>query len=257
MKEDKKVYENNFTVYNNDFTHKQRSGSKILWGLFFIVAAAYLLVSRFMELPKISVFNILLTLFFVWMFIEGLRKMNFSEILFSIAFLCIIHAKLLGITAITPWPVLGAALLGSIGLSMIFHKKSRSYVWNSSTGSKNITEASNEQCSGENIRCESNFGSVIRYINSDNFCSAELENNFGSMTIYLDNAIIQNSSAYINIENNFGEIKLFIPKEWNIQNNLQHTFGTVNPNGNYSGTSTVTLYLNGETNFGAITIYYV
>ena len=46
------------------------------------------------------------------------------EILFSIAFICIIYDDWLGITALTPWTVLGAALLGSIGLSLIFKKKS-------------------------------------------------------------------------------------------------------------------------------------
>ena len=40
-----------------------------------------------------------------------------------------------------------------------------------------------EQCSGEHIRCENNFGSAIRYINSEHFCDAQLENNFGSMSV--------------------------------------------------------------------------
>mgnify|MGYP006893000712 FL=1 len=43
----------------------------------------------------------------------------------SIAFICIIYDDWLGITALTPWTVLGAALLGSIGLSLIFKKKER------------------------------------------------------------------------------------------------------------------------------------
>ena len=44
---------------------------------------------------------------------KGIRNVNFWEILFSIAFICIIYDDQLGITALTPWTVLGAALLGS------------------------------------------------------------------------------------------------------------------------------------------------
>lgn len=54
---------------------------------------------------------------------NGIRNVNFWEILFSIAFICIIYDDWLGITALTPWTVLGAALLGSIGLSLIFKKR--------------------------------------------------------------------------------------------------------------------------------------
>ena len=42
--------------------------------------------------------------------------------LFSLAFLIIVNDELLGLEAITPWPVLGAALLGSLGLNLLFPK---------------------------------------------------------------------------------------------------------------------------------------
>ena len=45
--------------------------------------------------------------------------------LFSLAFAAILFDEALGIEAITPWPVLGAALLGTIGLNMIFNKNKR------------------------------------------------------------------------------------------------------------------------------------
>ena len=86
----------------------RKNSGKILWGLFFILAAVYVVVSKLWIMPEISVFS----------------NVNFWEILFSIAFICIIYDDWLGITALTPWTVLGAALLGSIGLSLIFKKKS-------------------------------------------------------------------------------------------------------------------------------------
>lgn len=102
----------------------RKNSGKILWGLFFILAAVYVVVSKLWIMPEISVFSVLLTVFFIWLFLNGIRNVNFWEILFSIAFICIIYDDQLGITALTPWTVLGAALLGSIGLSLIFKKKS-------------------------------------------------------------------------------------------------------------------------------------
>lgn len=232
-----------------------RKNGKIFWGLFFILAAIYLVVSRIYTLPEVSVFGILLTVFFIWMFINGIRKLDFYEILFSVAFICCIYSKPLGIEELTPWPVLGAALLGSIGLSMIFRKKN-TWTWNSGDA-KSFNASSNEQCNGEHVSCENNFGSSIKYINSDNFCNAELENNFGSLTVYFDNAVIQGETAFVKMENNFGETVLYIPRVWKINNNLDRTFGSVVEEGRWEGTSSHTLYLQGETNFGSIKIIYI
>lgn len=234
-------------------------GKKIFWGIFFILAAVIVIISKLGIIPDIGVFTILATIFLVWLFVEGIRHVNFFEILFSVAFLCIIYDTPLGIEALTPWTVLAAALLGSIGLSILFRGKKKNHFevnvdldWDNKKGNSD-----SEECSGEHIRCENNFGSAIRYINSDHFQNAHLENNFGSMTIYFDNAIIQEASAYVEIENNFGETILYIPKEWNVENCLEHTFGTVKEYGSPSGSSNATLFLRGEANFGHIDIHYV
>ena len=81
--------------------------SKVFWGIFFILAAVYVVISKFGILPDIGVFSIILTVFFLWLFVEGIRNVNFWEILFSIAFICIIYDEPLGITALTPWTVRG------------------------------------------------------------------------------------------------------------------------------------------------------
>ena len=234
---------------------KNKNG-KIIWGLFFVIVAIYVIISRYICFPHINIFKLLITVFFVLMLLEGLRHVDFFEILFSIACICILYSRHLGITAITPFPILIAALFGSIGLTMIFGKKKRSYMWNDSINT-NSTGTASEQCNDEHIFYKNSFGSVIRYVNSGNFRGAELSNSFGSMVIHFDNAVIQEISAYINIENSFGETQLYIPKEWKIQKNLQRTFGSVNENGMASGTDNVTLYINGETTFGEIRIFYI
>lgn len=233
---------------------------KIFWGIFFIVMAMIVVVSKLGILPDVGVFALLATVFLVWMAADGVRHGNFYEMLFAAAFLCIIYDKPLGIEALTPWTVLAAALLLSIGLSLLFGgKKTKKHGIESEwdiAGSRGIGN-SNEQYSGEQVYFKNNFGSAIRYIHSDNFCRAYLENNFGSMTIYFDNAIIQSDTASVRVDNNFGETILYIPKEWKVQNELEHCFGNINEHGKNLGTSSAELLLKGETNFGAVEIYYV
>lgn len=232
---------------------------KIFWGIFFIMMAMIVVVSKLGILPDVGVFALLATVFLVWMTVDGVRHRNFYEIIFAVAFLCIIYDKPLGIEALTPWTVLAAALLLSIGLSLLFgggRKKKHGirFEWDSD-GNRGI--GSSERCNGEQIRCENTFGSAIRYIHSDNFREAYLENNFGSMTAYFDNAIIQGGTASVRVENNFGETILYFPKEWRVHNELEHVFGSINEHGQCVGTSSAELCLKGETNFGSIEIYYV
>ncbi|MDE7477896.1 MAG: hypothetical protein K2M91_08090, partial [Lachnospiraceae bacterium] len=186
---------------------------KIFWGIFFIVMALVVVVSKLGILPDVGVFSILATAFLVWMTVNGIRHRNFYAIMFSIAFISIIYDEPLGIEMLTPWTILAAASLLSIGFSLLFggkEKKKRSieFEWNSD-GGKGIGSSSGQYHDAE-IHCENNFGAAIRYINSDNFCKAHLENNFGSMTIYFDNAIIQGTTASVKVENNFGETILYI-----------------------------------------------
>lgn len=94
-------------------------------------------------------------------------------------------------------------------------------------------------------------------MNSDNFCMADVDNSFGSLTVYFDNAIIQSGSAKIKVDNSFGETNLYIPKEWKTENNLGQAFGSVKTHGVCEGSSNNTLKLKGETSFGEINIYYI
>lgn len=235
---------------------------KIFWGLFFILAAVYVVVSKLGMLPDIGAFKILLTVLMLCLMAEGIRRVNFYEILLPAALIVVFYDDMLGISKqLTPWTILVAALFASIGLSMLFHKKRKGSegrgIAVEYTQQKGTAGAGGGQSDGERIRFENNFGSAIRYINSDNFREAHVENNFGTLSVYLDNAMVQGGEAYVDVENNFGETNLYIPKEWQVTNDLDHAFGAVNNKGKCVGSSTTVLYLRGSANFGVINIYYI
>jgi len=98
--------------------------SKVFWGIFFILAAVYVVISKFGILPDIGVFSIILTVFFLWLFVEGIRSVNFWEILFAIAFICIIYDEpLRNYGTHTVDGAWRRHFLESIGLSLIFGGK--------------------------------------------------------------------------------------------------------------------------------------
>lgn len=231
-----------------------KKSGKIFWGIFFLLAAVYVIVSQLGILPKVSVFTVIFTVFCIWLLVNGIRNISFWQILFSIAIVCILYAEPLGITALTPWSVLGAAALGSIGLSMIFPKKKKR-IWKHAN--INVGGSSTGEYNGERVECENSFGESIKYINSENFCYANLDNSFGSLTVYFDNAMIPSGKATVNVDNSFGEVSLYVPKIWKVQVRMDHSFGSVEEKGRCEGSSDTTLDIVGDTSFGTVNVYYI
>lgn len=228
---------------------------RIFWGMFFIVSAVFLIVSRMGMLGDISIFSILLTVFFVACLIKSIAHRSITGVLFSVAFLCIVYAKPLGIEAVTPWPVLGAALLGSIGCSFLFHPKKRFYNYG---GTQHMgMEESIETVDGAQMEFSSTFSGSIKYVNSDDFQSANLHCSFGSLKVYFDNAVIQKGEAVLNLDVAFAGVELYIPKDWTVVNKVNAAFGGIDEkNRNYS-TGAPVVRLCGKVSFGGVEIIYV
>ena len=92
----------------------------VFWGVLLVLAAVYIIINNLGFMPDVDVVRLGLGILCVVVFIKSLSGPEFGGMLFSLAILAILFDSQLGITAITPWPVLMAALLGSIGLNMIF-----------------------------------------------------------------------------------------------------------------------------------------
>lgn len=228
---------------------------RIFWGLFFIVAAVLLLVSRSGILGDITVFSLLLTIFFAACIIKSIRHRSITGILFPVAFLCIIYAEPLGIEAITPWPVLAAALLGSIGCEFLFHSSHHSRKYGGY--GHMCAEETVEKVADAQLDFYTSFGGSIKYVNSDNFQSAKVRCSFGSMKVYFDNAVICNGEAVVALDVSFAGVELYVPKTWNVINSAEAAFGAIDEkNRNYSD-GTPVLRIVGKVSFGGVEIVYV
>lgn len=200
----------------------------IFWGIAFILVAVYLIVGRLGLLPDIPFFKLLCTVVFAGLVIEGIINRNIYEILIPIALLLCIYDEPLQITAITPWPVIAAAVLCSIGLDMIFKpawRKRKSAVFMS--GSSNIDNSVDGAC----VQVYNSFGETSKYVNTECFTRADLSNTFGQCNVYFDHAVVANGSAQIDASNSFGEMNLYIPRAWRVQVKRKAAFATVNVRG--------------------------
>lgn len=237
------------------------SMNKLFWGLLFLLGAAALLLNRLNYWPTfhhLSVFKIIVTIFFIWMILEGIRHRNFFCILFGIALIVIQYDDLFYITALTPWTLLSVALLASIGLTIIFPKRYHSNI--GANVEYEYQDVGKRDFNGQNdeiLHFENSFGSSIKYVNTDALVSASFQNSFGEMKIYFDNAIIKNGVADINLEISFGNAILFIPKTWNIEKHIKTTFGSLREQNMNQSQGCPTLRIYGEISFGEATIIYI
>ena len=228
---------------------------KVFWGILFILMGAFLIISKLGYFPNVNVISLLLTAFLVAVIGKSLVRLNFSGVLFPIAFICIIYDKQLGITNITPWTVLIAALLGSIGLSMIFHKHTKCVNFKFDSEDYKFEKIDVEDES--HVKVKNSFASSIKYINTDNFEQADFNCSFGAMKVYFDKAIMSKDNAIVRINASFSGIELFIPKTWNVEDKTNVVLGSINEKNRNNQVTTNTLTLVGDIKFSGVEIIYI
>jgi len=226
-------------------------GRKIFWGMIFIIGALALLVVKLGYLEGIGFWSILFTIVLVGVFVDGIMSKNFGQILFPLAFLVIVHDELLGLEAITPWPVLGAALLGTIGLNILFPNMGWKKKWNpAGLQSEDIVD-------GEMISFSNTFGEAVKYLSGLEISRVQVKNTFGEMTVYFDGAILKNGVAEVYVDNSFGETVLYVPKEWAVISDIKAAFGDASEQGSHMSDGSGTLRIYGKVGFGDCEIRYL
>ena len=229
---------------------------KWFWGLFFILGGAAVIINQLGYLGGVNLYTMVVTIFLVAIFIKSVFTLAWWGMLFPVAITCILYSEQLGIEKLTPWPVLIAALLGSIGLSIIFHKKSSITCFGSSSG-EHFDTIINEK-DENNFTFNVSFGSSIKYVNSEALERADISCNFGAAKVYFDNAKLSKKGAIININTSFAGVELYIPKEWNVINDMRTSLGGVEEkNRRTSEKEGPVVTLTGGISLSGIEIYYI
>lgn len=239
---------------------------KLLWGLAFLLAAALLVAGNFTELP---VSDILIMLAMMIFFIEGIIRRNFALVLFPLAVVLIVNSERLGMSQISPWSILAAALLGSIGLGVLFphrHKhwtNRKSFFGNySGTGRRDSAQSGKQEetvqdGSGREVYLRNAFGDTAKYFTGEMPEHAYLENQFGSMSVYFDNVVMKEHTASVHVKSYYGKMVLYIPAVWKVIIRGDVAFGAIREQGQCNPDGVDILELKAEAPFGDIEIRYI
>ena len=229
----------------------------VFWGLFLLLGAAFIIISQIGLFEEISVVKIVFAVLLTGIALSGLMHLEFTLVLFPIAIILIMFDNEMGITKITPWPVLATALLGSIGLSLIFHRHNKPHAFIFGVDDFEKEVVIDDPDLGD-VSCFAHMGSTVKYINTKEFEKGLVDCSFGAATVYFDNAEIKDNSAILKVNCSFGGIELYIPKNWQIEQRIDVFLGGIDEKGRKDQTNDgPTLILTGRIKFAGITIYYV
>lgn len=226
----------------------------VFWGVLLILAAVYIIVNSFGFMPNVSVVRLGVAVICCVVFFKSLAGLEFGGMLFSLAILLILFDEQLGITAITPWPVLMAALLGSIGLNMIFGSRfTESKKRNHGLGEYKETD----YVSGDEICIGGMFSAYKKNISSDNFKKATVSCRFGGMEISFDDAVIQSGSAVVKLNISFSGVEFYIPQSWKVENHTEGMCGGFHEHRSHSSDEGPTIVFEGNVTFSGVEIYRI
>lgn len=239
------------------------------WGIFFVLAAVVVVISQ-LGLLTVPLVNVIITLFLIPIFITSVIKVNFFGMLFSVALGLIVNGKVLGITQVGSWTILVAALLASIGLSLLFKRnrfhnnhnwnQNNNYQYNNAANKTYVehkVSGTTENTDNDVVQHKVSFSSSTQYIKSPNFKQADFSASFGALKVFFDGASLSPEGAHVNLDISFAGVELYIPKEWKVENNISATLGGVDEKNRHYVNEGPVLYLEGNVSFGGIEIVYI
>jgi len=236
--------------------------NKILWGLFFIAAAALVILNQLGFSTGISLWGLLITIILLPVIFYGLVRRNFFNFFFGIAFLLIVYQHPLGIQRLVPWTVLAAALLLSIGFSIIFKPK---YLhgnhwgghWGSHSSNHDYAETTEHlDIDGSEVSCNVSMAGSVKYLHSDSLQRGRFECSLGYLKVYFDNVELHPDGADLYVNCSLGSIELFVPRHWPVMLNVDTALAGVDEAPRRESTYGPALRITGNVKLGALEIKY-
>lgn len=227
----------------------------VFWGLFFICAAAMVVLSQMGMFFEIGWFSILLTVFLIPVMVSNLVRLNFYGFLFPLAFLFYIYAEpIFFLENIRFWPLMLATLFLSIGFSLIFKRRRfEKLVHFNPKYDKGFLPGGGENT----VSFSESFNSSTKFISSQNFERGYFSCSFGAMKLYFDKATLASGGAEVVLSCSFAGMEVYVPRHWNVVNRIDPSFGSVDHYQRESQPGAPTLTLSGDCSFGGIKIFYV
>lgn len=241
--------------------------SRVFWGIFFIACASFVVLNQMgMWTYKLGFWPIVGTIIFSLSLIDGIINRRITEWVFSIAFLLMIFAQPLKITRLVPWTILFAAVLISIGLSIIFrnrfhtivyaNKKIKNFREKRENFSNNIFTETVSNDNGAHVVIDQSLSDASRYIHSKELETIAVNAKMGDINIYLDDAEALGDVVTMTLNVTMTEINIYLPSTWGIENNINPMMSSLETKGLSNGGGPK-LIIQGRANMSSVNINYI
>ncbi|MCL2634907.1 MAG: hypothetical protein FWD34_10405 [Oscillospiraceae bacterium] len=228
----------------------KNSISKIAWGLFLVAAAALIISNALYEF--MGFFPLIVLIVLAPIAVISIIHRSFGGIFIPIAIVAVLFDEQLGIEAITPLPVIVAAILLTIAFEIMFRKNGFVFI-GGKADLKNM-----ESIEDGDMSCSVKFGESTKYFTNENLEKAYLKCEFGALIAYFDGATLNPNGATLYLEANFSGVELFVPKHWNVENSISVFLGAVDEKGkNIPDPDSPVLTIVGKASFAGVEIHYV
>lgn len=244
---------------NQSESHRRFTFGKLFWGLLIICGAGALLLNGLgidiiSSLPVVRIIGSILLLA---MAISSLAHFRFVLFFVPLTFIAYIWRTELGIQPdnFHLWPVLGAAVLLGIGLSVIFHRKNHYHV--TVDGSNNMGSTTETLNENEFVNIDAGWGDHIKYVHADNLKQANIKSSFAQTKVYFDECKVSPEGLSINVNASFTELVLNVPRTWVITTRTSTFAGHTENRQPARSEGSIEVSLTGTVNFAELRINYV
>ncbi len=248
-----------------EFRFEGGKASAIIFGIFLLAIGAMFLLKEF---GVISLSGGVTFWSIVWpIMLIGLGVSMLRESWFPVSVGCILVGayKLLYQFAVIPeaypltWNMVWPLALLLIGLSIVTtscRNKKRNRYAKYAEGHANKEPHVVENCEDGVVHLECNFSETRHNFEEDVFRGADIEGNFGTITLDLRQCKQFSDSAYVDAEVNFGSLNVLLPPTVALNKKVDNTFAVCTVKGNPNADAPYRLTVRGSVNFGSIEIRY-
>lgn len=230
----------------------------IFWGITLIVLALVIVVTNMGFLDNIPVVRICATVLLAILGIRSLFKKEFIGFFLCGGVIGCIFSNELGIQSITPWILMVACLLIGIGFDLIFKKQTK-YVGPSYESYSQVESGASSSSDWEDcVSIDNAFNEQTKYIKNQNLRRVDINNGFGKLSVYFQDANPDPSGAFVKLDNGLGQTVLFIPKTWHVNMKQNNGLGKITVYGECSNApGAPVLNLDIDNGLGAVEINLV
>lgn len=240
--------------------------NRFFWGVALIALAVLIILGQTGLLSiTIGIGKMIAAVIAIGLIVNGLSDRSYGAIFAGAGILWLLADDLLGFDMVNAGTVIIVVILLAIGFEFLFPKnnhkriKKEDHKWEDYEAADKVGEHQQVTDTDVNgfITCTNRFGALAKYINSKDFKGGEIENSFGELKVYFDQAIILNSPIEIHVNSSFGSVQLFVPRSWNVQTDVAIFAGDVRDNHPVSSATDPIVKIGGSVSFGSLMIHYI